>query len=129
MNQEVGSQGPAAQTAFAEEVMNRAASRNQTIMEALSGKYYPTRNPGSSHNPQYVAAINNAWKNGTDTTHGATGNASGHVGFGVRGGHYDANHQWVSPNQIANIGRERFGYEQVDLDKGWMKKYESLKQS
>ena len=127
VNSEVGSQGPAAQRAFAEEVMNRAASRNQTLMQALSGKYYPTAHPGVSHNPQYVGAITDAWKNGTDTTHGATGNASGRVGFGARGGHYDENHQWASTNQTANIGKERFGHEQVDLDRGWLKKYESLK--
>jgi hypothetical protein len=43
------------------------------------------------------------------------------------GGHYDAQHKWVSTNQTANFGGERFGYEQVDLSKGWLKKYESLK--
>jgi hypothetical protein len=115
MHSEVGSQGPAAQLAFAEEVMNRAASRNQTIMQALTGKYYPTHSPGWSNNPRYMDAINKAWKEGTDTIFGATGNASGKVGFGVRGGHYDANRQWVSPNQTVRINGERFGYEQVDL--------------
>src|ERR1700733_5258827 len=85
MNSEVGSQGHDAQVAFAEEVMNRAAARNQTLMQALSGSYYPTRNPGSSHNPEYVKAITEAWKNGTDTIHGGTGNASGKVGFGING--------------------------------------------
>ena len=127
MHSEVGSQGPAAQLAFAEEVMNRAASRNQTIMQALTGKYYPTHNPGWSNNPRYMDAINKAWKEGTDTIFGATGNASGKVGFGVRGGHYDANGQWVSPNQTVRINGERFGYEQVDLNRGWMKKYQQLK--
>ncbi len=127
MHSEVGSQGPAAQLAFAEEVMNRAASRNQTIMQALTGKYYPTHNPGWSSNPKYMDAINKAWKEGTDTIFGATGNASGKVGFGVRGGHYDANRQWVSPNQTVRINGERFGYEQVDLNRGWMKKYQQLK--
>jgi hypothetical protein len=127
MASEVGSQGPAAQLAFAEEVMNRAASRNQTLMQALSGSYYPTSHPGSSHNPAYISAITTAWQQGTDTIHGATGNASGHVGFGVPGGHYDSSHHWVSPNQTANIGGERFGYEQVDLSRGWMAKYAQLK--
>ncbi len=127
MSSEVGSQGPAAQVAFAEEVMNRAMARNQTLMQALTGNYYPTHNPGSSHNPALVEAITKAWKEGTDTIYGATGNASGTVGFGVRGGHYDANHRWVSPNQTVNINGERFGYEQVDISKGWLKKYEQLK--
>jgi hypothetical protein len=45
----------------------------------------------------------------------------------VPGGHYDANHKWVSPNQTVNINGERFGYEQVDLNKGWMEKYRRLK--
>jgi hypothetical protein len=127
MNSEVGSHGPAAQLAFAEEVMNRAMARNQTIMQALTGSYYPTHNPGCSRNPAYIAAISKAWKEGTDTILGATGNASGRVGFGVPGGHYDANHKWVSPNQTVNINGERFGYEQVDLNKGWMEKYRRLK--
>jgi hypothetical protein len=127
VNSEVGSQGHAQQVAFAEEVMNRAASRGQTLMQALSGKYYPTHTPDSSHDPALVGAIKEAWKGGTDTIHGATGNASGHVGFGVKGGHYDASHQWVSPNQVARIGGERFGYEQNDLNKGWLQKYQQLK--
>jgi hypothetical protein len=127
MHSEVGNQGPAAQLAFAEEVFNRAASRGQTLMQALSGGYYPTRNPGYSHNPHYLAAITTAYQQGTDTIHGATGNSSGHVGFGVRGGHYDGNHRWVSPNQVAQIGGERFGYEQADLSRGWMNKYHELK--
>src|SRR5262249_55989335 len=104
MHSEVGSQGAAAQLAFAEEVMNRAAARNQTLMQALTGRYYPTHNPGSSHDPRYIEAITKAWKEGTDTIHGATGNASGRVGFGVRGGYYDKErHHWVSPNQTAHI--------------------------
>ena len=127
MSSEVGSQGPAAQLAFAEEVMNRAMARNQTLMQALTGSYYPTHNPGSSHNPALVDAVTKAWKEGTDTIYGATGNASGRVGFGVPGGHYDASHHWVSPNQTVNINGERFGYEQVDISKGWLKKYEQLK--
>ena len=101
MSSEVGSQGPAAQLAFAEEVMNRAMARNQTLMQALTGSYYPTHNPGSSHNPALVDAVTKAWKEGTDTIYGATGNASGRVGFGVPGGHYDASHHWVSPNPVS----------------------------
>ncbi|MBS1999490.1 MAG: hypothetical protein JSS86_24350 [Cyanobacteria bacterium SZAS LIN-2] len=129
MRSEVGSQGREAQVAFAEEVMNRAASRNQTLMQALSGRYYPTSHPGSSNNPEYISAITKAWKEGTDTTHGATGNASGRVGFGVAGGRRDANGQWVSPNQTVAFGGERFGHEQVDINKGWLAKYESLKRT
>lgn len=127
LHSEVGSQGPAAHLAFAEKVMNRATSRNQTLMQALSGSYYPTHHPGRSSNPRYIEAITKAWKEGTDTTLGATGNASGKVGFGVKGGYYDANRHWVSPNQTVRINGERFGYEQVDINRGWLKKYEQLK--
>jgi len=127
LHSEVGSQGPAAHVAFAEKVMNRATSRNQTLMQALSGSYYPTHHPGRSNNPKYIEAITKAWKEGTDTTLGATGNASGKVGFGVKGGHYDANRHWVSPNQTVRINGERFGYEQTDINRGWLKKYEQLK--
>lgn len=115
MHSEVGSQGKAAHLAFAEEVMNRASSREQTLMQALSGRYYPTSTPGSSHNSSYVEAINKAWKEGTDTINGATGNASGKVGFG-RGGY-----------QTAKIGGEKFGMEANDIAKGWLKKYEKLR--
>ncbi len=128
MRSEVGSQGPAAQLAFAEEVMNRAASRNQTLMQALSGSYYPTSHPGRSDNPAFIAAITKAWQEGTDTIFGATGNASGRVGFGKRGGYFDRSlGHWVSPNQTVHINGERFGYEQVDLNRGWMAKYQALK--
>lgn len=127
MYKEVRGQGPAAQLAFAEEVMNRAAARNQTLMQALSGSYYPTSKPGQSDNPRYHEAITKAWKEGTDTIFGATGNASGKVGFGVPGGKYDASGKWVSPNQTVDIAGERFGYEQQDLKRGWMAKYRALK--
>ncbi|MDR3612158.1 MAG: hypothetical protein P4L53_01240 [Candidatus Obscuribacterales bacterium] len=130
MTAEVGSQGPAAQTAFAEEVMNRAAARGQKLMQALSGKYYKHHNPEKlpEADPRCLKVIDDAWHNGTDTIHGATGNSSKHVGFGVKGGHYDANRNWVSPNQTANIGGERFGYEQQDVAKGWLDQYAKLKQ-
>jgi hypothetical protein len=130
---EVGSQGPAAQTAFAEEVMNRAASRGKTIMQALSGRYYPIHDVEKlpKSDPRYIEAglkaIDNAWHNGTNTINGATGNASSHVGFGVKGGHYDAQHHWVSPNQLAEINDERFGLELKDATNGWPERFEKLK--
>lgn len=115
MRTEVGSQGWAAQVAWAETVMNRAVSRNQTLMQALTGRYYPTHNPGSSNRPDLIAAIRKAWQEGTDTTSGSTGNASGSVGFGRTG------------RQVIRIGGEKFGYEEVDLGRGWMRKYRQLK--
>lgn len=127
MKSEVGSQGADAHVAFAEEVMNRAAARDQTIMEALKGSYYPTHNPGRSSNPEYHEAITKAWKEGTDTIEGATGNASGRVGFGAGRARRNAEGEMVAPNQTVNIGGERFGYEQVDLNRGWMDEYKRLK--
>lgn len=127
MRKEVGGQGAAAQLGFAEEVMNRAAARGQTLMEALSGGYYPSDSPGRSNNPEFIKAITKAWKQGTDTTNGATGNATGETGFGKRGGYYDNNDHWVSPNQTVRISGERFGYEQQDLDNGWLDKLAKLK--
>lgn len=127
MKSEVGSQGEDAQLAFAEEVMNRAASRDQTIMEALKGSYYPTHNPGKSNNPDYHEAITKAWKDGTDTIEGATGNASGTVGFGAGKARRNSEGDLVAPNQTVEINGERFGYEQVDLDGGWMDEYKKLK--
>jgi hypothetical protein len=124
---EVGTQGEAACVGFAEEVCNRAAARHQSIMQALCGSYYPTSRPGSSHNREYIEAIKTAWLQGTDTVHGATGNASGHVGFGIAGGHYDTDGHWVSINQTARIGGERFGYELVDIKHGWLARYAQLK--
>lgn len=115
MRTEVGSQGRAAQIAWAETVMNRAVSRNQTLMQALTGRYYPTHSPGSSNRPDLIAAVRMAWLEGTDTTSGSTGNASGSVGFGRTG------------REVIRIGGEKFGYEEVDLGKGWLKKYRQLK--
>lgn len=127
MHSEVGSQGEDAQLAFAEEVMNRAAARDQTIMQALKGSYYPTHNPGRSSNPDYHDAIDKAWKEGTDTIEGATGNASGKVGFGAGKARRNEDGELVAPNQTVSINGERFGYEQVDLNRGWMDEYEQLK--
>lgn len=115
MHTEVGSQGPAAQLAWAETVMNRAASRNQTLLQALTGRYYPTHSPGRSSRQDLIQAITRAWREGTDTTQGSTGNASGSVGFG-RGG-----------REIIRINGEKFGMEEVDLRRGWLQKYQQLK--
>ncbi|MBP7861024.1 transglycosylase SLT domain-containing protein [bacterium] len=115
MKTEVGSQGADAQLAWAETVMNRAASRGITLLQALTGRYYPTHNPGRSDNPAFIQAITKAWQEGTDTTKGSTGNASGSVGFGRTG------------REIIRINGEKFGMEEVDLNKGWMQKYQQLK--
>jgi hypothetical protein len=118
-----------AQVAFAEEVMNRAAARNQTLKQALSGTYYPaSKTTDTQTKPRYREAITKAWKEGTDTTFMVPpAMPARRVGFGVPGGRHDASGRWVSPNQTVNIGGERFGYEQQDLKRGWLAKYQQLK--
>lgn len=131
MHSEVGND-PQAQLAFAETIFNRAASRHQTLMQTLYGRYYPTSEPGrdyvygpdyyhgksskyyQEHDRQHKQAEDNilkAYSEGTDTTHGATGNASGSVGFGARG--------W----RTVSYGGENFGVEECDLK--WHDQYAS----
>ncbi|NDE89870.1 MAG: hypothetical protein EB059_01830 [Alphaproteobacteria bacterium] len=107
LHTEVGSQGLQAQIAWVETTFNRAAARNQSLMKTLSGSYFPTSHPGRSDNPHYHAVIYKVFNEGTNITNGATGNASGTVGFG--GG----------PQMYAANG-ERFGVEGVD--KPWWKR-------
>jgi hypothetical protein len=114
MRTEVGNQGITAQIAWAESVMNRAAARHHSIHQELCGSYYPTPNPGSSCNPAFIRAITTVWNQGIDITHGATGNASGSVGFG-RGG-----------RQLAVFGGEKFGVEGVDRNSDWVRNYRRL---
>jgi hypothetical protein len=96
------------------------------LTTALNGPYYKNTPTGSSDDPELVDSIKQA-QAGSDTIHGATGNASKHVGFGVPGGHYDSNKEWVSPNQVARINGERFGFEEQDIARGWPAKYKELK--
>lgn len=105
---EVGSQGPAAQQAFVESVMNRAASRGQSLGQTLTGNYFPSTTYAAADqamaNPQalgqYAPIIKNAL-GGSNVSGFATGNASGTVGF--NGG----------PQTSAYNG-ERFGVEGPD---------------
>jgi hypothetical protein len=103
MKTEVGSQGNAAQIAFAETIFNRAAARHQTLEQTLWGRYFPTSDPGQSDNPLFFKVINKVFTDGTNISLGATGNASGTVGFGGCG------------RETAKFGGERFGVECQDI--------------
>lgn len=85
---EVGGQGPDAQRAFMESVLNRAAARGQTLAKTLSGSYFPEvtyqRAAAISGNAKKLAAYEPALRDvmaGSNVSNFATGNASGSVGF------------------------------------------------
>lgn len=85
---EVGGQGPDAQRAFMESVLNRAAARGQTLAKTLSGSYFPEvtyqRAAAVSGNAKKLAAYEPALRDvmaGSNVSNFATGNASGSVGF------------------------------------------------
>lgn len=117
---EVGSQGAAAQQAFMETIFNRAKARGKTVWETLHGSYYP----GSTHaragalmgdrglEAKY-RAIYERVLGGANITNGATGNASGGVGFG--GG-----------QETFRSGGERFGVEGQDLP-WWRRQQQDMK--
>ena len=86
---EVGSQGPAAQQAFMESVLNRAQARGMTVAQVLSDRsYFPAttmaRAARVASDPQlatkYSALTDNVLQ-GSNVSNFATGNASGTVGF------------------------------------------------
>lgn len=115
---EVGSQGPAAQQAFIESIMNRASARNQTLRQTLSGSYFPAvthmRAMQFMNNPKLMAkygAIISAVLGGSNISGLATGNASGSVGFG--GG----------PLTVI-IGGEKYGVERADI--AWVMMMQAL---
>ncbi|MFG1340367.1 hypothetical protein [Xanthobacter autotrophicus] len=111
---EVGSQGPQAQQAFVESTLNRAAARNQTLADAMSGGYFPAvthqRVAQFSANPQITGRYGDVVKavlGGSNVGQYATGNASGSVGFN-------------SGPQVAAFGGERFGIE--GPDQAWVRR-------
>ncbi len=112
MHTEVGSQGRNAQIAWAETTFNRAASRKQSLRQAVTGRYFPTYTPTKSNNPKFHAIIKEVAEDGTNITKGATGNASAGVGFG-----------WGSRTggQTYAAGGERFGIEKADAK--WKPKF------
>jgi hypothetical protein len=101
---EVGGQGPAAQQAFIETLFNRADRRGQSLAQTINDRsYYPgvsfRPRPGANYQDTLLSVMR-----GSDVSGGATGNASGTVGFA--GG----------PQTFAANG-ERFGIEGPDLKK------------
>lgn len=121
MASEVGGQGKEAQVAWAETTYNRAASRKKTLLQTVTGSYFPTSDPGSSDNKTFHQIIREVAEKGTNTTNGATGNASGMVGFGQgKAVKKDDGSIWA-PGQTAQFGGERFGVE--GADKNWVPKY------
>lgn len=111
---EVGGQGPQAQQAFIETIMNRAASRGQTLAQTLTGGYFPPVThqraeryaSDPSVNGRYSGMIGDAL-GGSNVGQFATGNASGTVGF--NGG-----------PQVSAYGGERFGIE--GPDRAWVQR-------
>ena len=107
---EVGNQGPEAQQAFLETVFNRAASRGQTLDEAMQlvskGGYYPglgDYNKVSAETQTGYGDLLNQVRSGSNVGNYATGNASGTVGFN-------------KGPQVAEYGGERFGVEGPDVN-------------
>lgn len=107
---EVGGQGPAAQQAFMESVMNRASARGMSLGEVLGDRaYFPGSTfsaadralAGPGLDAKYAEMLKRV-QGGSNLSNFATGNASGSVGFA--GG----------PMTFA-AGGERFGIEGPDL--------------
>ena len=104
MASEVGSQGKEAQVAWAETTYNRAAARKKTLLQTVTGSYFPTSDPGTSDNKTFQSIIREVAEKGTNTTNGATGNASGMVGFGQgKAVKKDDGSIWA-PGQTAEFG-------------------------
>jgi hypothetical protein len=106
---EVGGQGPEAQQAFMESVLNRATARNESLAATINDTRYYSRESfktsgmSAQHLGDYNAILDNVM-DGSNISRYATGNASGSVGF--NGGPH-----------TASFGGERFGIEGPDL--GW----------
>lgn len=105
---EVGAQGPDAQQAFVESVMNRAAARNKSLSDTIHDRnYFPPVTMSrvsagidpSKHD--YYSPIVDKVLDGSNVSRFATGNASGTVGFNK------------GPQTVAFNG-ERFGIEGPD---------------
>lgn len=110
---EVGDQGPEAQQAFIESVLNRGISRDQPLAKVLSGSYFPDVTHSRADRPvseaeraKYGPLIQSVL-GGSNVTNYATGNASGSVGF-------------AGGPQTAAYGGERYGVEGPDRN-WWLK--------
>lgn len=112
---ETGGQGQQAQQAFLETVFNRAAARGKTIAETISGRdgYYPnvSLQPVTASKLNGISPLIDTVMAGSNLSNGATGNASGSVGFNGGQATYAVN-------------GERFGREGPDLS--WTVPYNAL---
>lgn len=115
MQAEVGGQGRDAQVAFAETVFNRAYASNRSIKSILGdrGYYQPYKDGGFARAGRDLSANPSISKNfasvlsevasGSNTTNGATDNASGSVAASVMKGGFDS-----VPSSIRTIGGETY---------------------
>ncbi|MDQ0507414.1 phage tail tape measure protein [Xanthobacter agilis] len=118
---ETGGNGAKAQQAFAESVLNRAASRRQTLRQALDEGYFPgtthRRASGYMRDPRYLQKyrkIMDAVLGGSNISNYATGNASEDV-------------QFNKGYQTLESGGERFGVE--GPDRGWVGRMKEFDES
>lgn len=113
MEAEVGSMGRAAHVAFAETVFNRAQYQNKSLKQILSNRdyYQPYKDGGfaraqkrmnDQRRQSYSSVLDEVGIGGSNTTDGASHNASGSVARNAVS-NYDA-----VPNTIKNIGGETF---------------------
>lgn len=109
-NAEVGGQGPLAQQAFMESVLNRASARGKSLADTIYDRnYYPATTFGrmGGRLPEQTAGVYGSLLNdvmgGSNVAAYGTGNASGTVGF-------------AGGPQTAAYGGERYGIEGKDRD-------------
>ena len=111
---EVGGQGAAAQQAWQEVTINRAIAEGKSLSQTLKGRYYPGKDASRFRRLTEQALKNDGLHkkfgditkrvlSGSNTTLGATHNASAGVARDVRQGGYDAD-----VNTIQEIGGETF---------------------
>jgi hypothetical protein len=123
MNAEVGSQGPDAQRAYLETVMNRASARNKSLDFTISPQshYYPkttTDKLGATFSIEQQAKFNpliDSVLQGSNLTSYATGNDSGQV------------HSGGAPIHFQSQG-ERFVLEKVGADQKWAQGHQLIAQ-
>lgn len=117
-NAEVGGQGPLAQQAFMESVLNRASARGKSLGDTIyDPNYYPatTFNRMGGRMPQQASGLYGSLLNdvmgGSNVAGYGTGNASGTVGF-------------AGGPQTAAYGGERYGVE--GKDRSWAQRVAQL---
>jgi hypothetical protein len=116
---EVGGQGPEAQTAFMESVLNRAAARRQSLAQTLVGSYWGSRLQGVSQSKSaaYEDVIGRVAR-GSNVARLATGNES--AGLRSAGGRARVH---------AAIRGERFVGEVNKADLEWIRRMRGGEQS